>query len=342
MDAVVPDKHKENANYNLAEILSGEDLNQILHSRRKDGYEYYIELNETGIQLPQDRDGVLTMKSDITERIKAEKKLKKVNKKLEREYEKAENLHHSILPDKAPQIEGLKIAAYYEPAYRLGGDFYDFYETGADENRLIFYLSDISGHDLSSSMINVFLKDTVNTFLREEGYFDRRGRADFNLVKLIKSVGRGFQELDVPAEYFITLLAGSISVDRGKIKLCNAGFHFPPLLLREGEFIQPNKNGIPITSLEGLNFKYEESEMNFQPGDTLFAHTDGLIEQEIKSENEAESREIFGEKKLLEVLKSHKEGSPDKIIEAVNNRLEEEKGEAEIQDDLTYLVIQHI
>ena len=45
--------------------------------------------------------------------------------------------------------------------------------------------------------------------------------------------------------------------------------------------------------------------------------------------------------RLLEVLKKNKESSPDEIIEAVNNRFEEEKGDKEVQDDLTYLTIQH-
>ena len=58
--------------------------------------------------------------------------------------------------------DGKIIKELIRAADRPGGDFYDMIEL---EDQIIFYVSDVSGHDLSSSMLNIFLKEAVNSYL---------------------------------------------------------------------------------------------------------------------------------------------------------------------------------
>jgi len=61
---------------NINRIISGERLQQVLESRRKDGKVIYVELNESRIKLPNGQYGILSIAEDITARKEAEDALK--------------------------------------------------------------------------------------------------------------------------------------------------------------------------------------------------------------------------------------------------------------------------
>jgi len=48
--------------------------------------------------------------------------------------------------------------------------------------------------------------------------------------------------------------------------------------------------GLSITPFKGINFEYEESAINLQPGKTFFAYTDGFIEQEVTGKGNIEKQ----------------------------------------------------
>ncbi len=271
---------------------------------------------------------------DITEKKFYEKELIKVSDKLNNEFDKAERLHNYLLPSRLPQIESFKIAAYYKPAYRLGGDFYDFIRIG---DQIIFYISDVSGHDLSSSMVNVFIKSAINYFLKSQKFKGDISQGKIDVVELVRFIRNFYEDFNFPVDYFISISLGAIDTKEKNIRICNAGIHCPPILLKEREVMRLEKSGFLITSLKEANSDYEETIIDLQPGDTFFAYTDGLIEQEIETKN----GDYFGEERLLNILQRNKDAPPDKIIETVNNRLKEEKGNIEIKDDLTYIAIKY-
>ncbi len=76
IDTVVPEGYEEKAREDFEKLLSGESLEQVLHSRDKSDEKYYINLKETMVQLPEGEKGVLTMRTNITERVEAERRLK--------------------------------------------------------------------------------------------------------------------------------------------------------------------------------------------------------------------------------------------------------------------------
>jgi sigma-B regulation protein RsbU (phosphoserine phosphatase) len=58
----------------------------------------------------------------------------------------------SILPKIPPpsQCNGYELFAFLAPAREVGGDFYDFFETG--ENRLCLVAADVSGKGVPASL----------------------------------------------------------------------------------------------------------------------------------------------------------------------------------------------
>ena len=120
-----------------------------------------------------------------------------LTKKLEDNLEKGRKLHKHTLPDRMPEVDNLSFGTFYQSADRLGGDFYDVIEL---EDHLLFYVSDVSGHDLSSSMLNIFLKEAINSYL----LYQSENPDYLSPSNIINYINERFVNKDFPADYFIS------------------------------------------------------------------------------------------------------------------------------------------
>ena len=75
-ETVVPDNQEAIARENIEKILNGQVLIHELPSNNSSGEERYIRLQERKITLPNNEDGIISIQSDITDKIKSEEKIK--------------------------------------------------------------------------------------------------------------------------------------------------------------------------------------------------------------------------------------------------------------------------
>ncbi len=260
---------------------------------------------------------------NITERKESELRL-------EKSLERGRQLHEQFLPREMPDIAGFEFAAHFEPAEKLGGDFYDFIEFG---DRLVFFLSDVSGHDLSSAMLNIFLRENINSyFLSNWGM-----QGEISLSLLMDFVTERFIQEDFPPDFFICLILGVINYNKMTLKFINAGMQFYPLLLKKKQPPQPLKNShMPISYLNTLReINYEEKCISLESDMTFLFFTDGLIEQK------NEKGEMFGVERLKQLLICNNNIAPGKILARINNKFAEFIQEQPLQDDLTLLSLRY-
>ena len=250
-----------------------------------------------------------------------------LTKRLEENIEKGKQLHKQTLPFRMPEVDGLCFGTFYQAADRLGGDFYDVIEL---ENNILFYVSDVSGHDLSSSMLNIFLKETINSYLLyHQEYPDYLSPST-----IINYISEHFVKKDFTMDYFISLIIGTISLNNFKITLSNAGFQFPPLISqKEGGVSAIQCRGMPITA-EKKCFNYQEYKYHLKPGNTLHINTDGLLEQKNICD------EMYGENRLIKIINDYADLSPEIMVDKIYNDFLNFKKDMPTQDDLTSLLIQ--
>jgi len=252
-----------------------------------------------------------------------------LTKKLEDNLEKGRKLHKHTLPDRMPKVDNLSFGTFYQSADRLGGDFYDVIEL---ENHLLFYVSDVSGHDLSSSMLNIFLKEAINSYL----LYQSENPDYLSPSNIINYINERFVNKDFPADYFISLIIGVISLNDYQITISNAGFQFFPLISQKtGDVFNINCKGMPIT-IHNSYKNYNECKYSLQPEDILYINTDGLFEQRNKN------NEMFGEKNVKNTISENSNLSPKNIIDKIYNDFLDFKGKVPITDDLTSLLIKRI
>src|SRR6185295_3531134 len=71
--------------------------------------------------------------------------------RMREEIEYARKIQLSMLPQRAPELEWLEMAAASLPATEVGGDYYEYFQPS--ESKLILVIGDVAGHGLASGLL---------------------------------------------------------------------------------------------------------------------------------------------------------------------------------------------
>ncbi|PUU93793.1 PAS domain S-box protein [Halanaerobium sp.] len=286
--------------------------------------------------------GIIQSYRDITARKNYEKTLELSNQKindlysrLEAEFEKGRRLHQQFLPKKLPQIAKLDYQVYFQPANKLGGDFYNLIDTGKE---LLIYLADVSGHGLDGSILNIFLRELVSNYLSNQANLGQ----GLNSTELLKFIIKKYHQENIAVDYMTCLLIGVYSKEAETFAFSNAGIHVPPLLIdKEGKLNKLENGGVPISTAIALeNYQdssiidYQEQKVSLKSGDLLFITTDGIIEER----SAANDQQQYGLKRLTAVLEAERHSAAAEVIRAVNQDFKTHSNSRVGQDDITFMV----
>ena len=201
--------------------------------------------------------------------------------RLRSELDTAREIQRQLLPTGAREVPGLDLAAAYEPARELGGDFYDFFPYG--EGRLGFALGDVSGKGTAAALYGSLAIGTVREIVADHSH------EPANMLALLNKRLYAAR-LD---SRFIALLFAVFDASTRKLTLANAGGPYP-LLVRDGQVQVIRLEGVPLGLIPDT--QYDELTVELQPGDVVLFASDGILE----SENAAQ--EEFGPQRLSALL----------------------------------------
>ena len=138
--------------------------------------------------------------------------------RLKREMQLAQSIQHTLLPKNVPESEGYEIAAEYDAAMEVGGDYYDFFEV--DDNTVGMAVGDVSGKGIGGA----FVMSIVRTALRLEARGEKN--AAEVLLKINSSLDGEFKK-----GMYMTLFYIILDSKRRVINYASAG-HTPMILYR--------------------------------------------------------------------------------------------------------------
>lgn len=241
------------------------------------------------------------------------------NLRLEREQrdlEKAREIQEALLPSKLPEVPGFDIAAAYQPARSVGGDYYDAIDLG--DGKVAFVMADVAGKGLPAALLMSNLQAAVKAFA-----LDNEPPA-----ALCSRVNRLICGNVTPGRY-ITFFYGVLDTAARRFTYTNAG-HNPPILLRaSGEVLRLEEGGPIVGIMRHMTF--ESGEISLEPGDRLLIFTDGV------SEAFGPDDEEFGDDRLVEVLRETSAGAAelkDAVLSRVTNFCN-----GNFHDDATMIVV---
>lgn len=235
------------------------------------------------------------------------------NERLEKERMLAQNVQKNILP-RGLNFPGVDIGTFYQPSDKIGGDFFDAWDTGAGIHCII---GDVSGHSTSAALIMAVSK----------GIFRSLGYTLQDPIDILRTANRMFCDILKDSGMFLTLVYAVFDRSTGELILISAG-HNPVFIVNNGSILAIESTG-PVMGWDADDM-WTASKCKFNPGDMFFLYTDGLTEAINESEEE------FGEARLQALLTEP--ADPVQIVEKIYNKVAEFSS-GKFFDDLTMFVV---
>jgi serine phosphatase RsbU (regulator of sigma subunit) len=240
--------------------------------------------------------------------------------KLERELAVAREIQQSILPRTLPDIKGLDFGAKMSPTRAVAGDFYDMIWLGPDEIGLI--VGDVSDKGVPASL---FMALTYSLIRAEAS------RAVKSPRDALQTVNRLLLDMNASG-MFVTVLYGILNCATLEFHYVRAGHNEPIVLDNLGKVVPlPSSLGQPLGMLpEPL---IDEQRLTLPSGGTLLIYTDGV------SEAFDAQREMFGEKRLAQLLHDLHPLPAQQICDQINETVNQFTRPLQPHDDITLVTV---
>src|SRR5579871_4832663 len=240
----------------------------------------------------------------------------RTHERIEQELRVARVIQHTLLPKELPALPGWQVAAYYQPARAVGGDFYDFLTF--EDGRLGLVIGDVTDKGVPAALVMA----TTRSILRSSA----QAR-----VPPGQALARANNLLcpDMPSKMFVTCFYAILDPATGHMCYANAG-HDLPYRHQSGYAAELHATGMPLGLLPGMT--YEEQETTLEPGERVLFHSDGLVEAHNPK------REMFGFPRLMLCLREQNDAASP--IECLLEQLASFTGpDWEQEDDITLVTL---
>lgn len=241
------------------------------------------------------------------------------NEILIKELEAARQIQAGLLPNYLPNDEFIEVSAYTTISHDVGGDFYDFFEI--DNNKYGILIGDACGKGLPAAL----LVSQIQAIIKSDSKQKRSLSETFSIIN-------SYLKSNSASKHFATLFYGVFDIEKKQINYVNAGHNHPIILNIELQIARLETTGPALGIMK--NAIFQERVKNFCDGDQIFFFTDGL------SERMNNSGMLFGENRIINLLKQLSKNNSKQIIDAMK---EEVAGFSKMNgkiDDTTFLIIQ--
>jgi sigma-B regulation protein RsbU (phosphoserine phosphatase) len=240
-------------------------------------------------------------------------------RRLEEELELSAIVQRALLPQIAPQIPGVELAAFSRPAAIVGGDYFDFFHYRDGSHGLV--IADIPGHGVASAMLMSSLQTAIRTMAPETDAPS----------EILERINR-FYIHNINFTTFVTVFLARFDPVTHTLTYVSAG-HNPPAIVnqQEGEvtWLKPTAPAIGLSE----EFLPRTECVTLEHGDVLFLYTDGVTE----AFNPV--LEPFGSYRLAEVLRKNASLGAADIIQSVRQGLEVFGDGHALEDDTTFIAL---
>jgi PAS domain S-box-containing protein len=257
----------------------------------------------------------LGIQYDVTE----QKREAQERERIEQELRIARLIQQTLLPKTLPKLSGYDIAAYYQPAREVGGDFYDLFEL--EDGRLGLVVGDVTDKGIPAALVMA----TTRTMLRVSA------QRLFPPAEVLKRANEALVA-DIPPNMFITCLYAILDTESGRLVYANAGHDLPYLRHNGSDVEELRARGMPLGLMPGM--EYEEKETTLERGESVLFYSDGLVEAHDPH------HEMFGFPRLQGLVGTHHPDGPS-LIDFLLSELTNFTGEGwEQEDDITLVTLE--
>jgi phosphoserine phosphatase RsbU/P len=247
-----------------------------------------------------------------------------LSKALNKELDKGREIQANFLPDRILQKTGWEIAAFFQPARQVAGDFYDIFEL--PNGHVILVIADVCDKGVGAALFMALFRSMLRLFAMQTS--QENGSNALDAVALTNNyVATNHGNLGM----FATLFFGILDPATGILTYINGGHEPLYLLYSEGGIREMLPNtGPAVGILPQAKFKIAQTIL--QPGEWLLGYTDGVPEAR------SATGEFFSTKRFRSLVDTPA-NSAVSLLDRISQKVLEHTGTAEQFDDITLIAV---
>lgn len=253
------------------------------------------------------------------------------NQILETELEMARRIQMQIIPSRSPDP---RIAFFYQPMDKVGGDFFDFIHFGDNANTGIF-LSDVSGHGVPAAFITSMIKSALMEYAHET---DDPGKVLSHLNQSLYGQTGG---------NFVTAFYAIYNWKTREMVYSNAGHNLPYILNRGNvKFLDSQHSAPPLFVLQNhelvtLHKDYQKEICRLEEHSRILFYTDGLTEAvREKTDGKQELQAMdFESSELIQSMYNLEKMAANDFVTGLYTKLRDYRGSNQFEDDVCIITL---
>ena len=232
-----------------------------------------------------------------------------------------QQIQTNFLPSELPQPDGWEIAAGFQPARKVAGDFYDaFYVEGRSKVCLI--IADVCDKGVGAALFMALSRSLIRAFA---GLNESHATS---IGKPVELTNEYILQNHDNSNMFVTLFYGVLDLSSGQLAYVNCGHNPPVIIGSTGVKVHLRPTGPAVGMFPNIEWKVQR--VGLDPGDVLFAFTDGVTEAR------AVDGSFFTEERLLRQLEQPC-ASAVALVDRIDESLRSHIGTATQFDDITMI-----
>ncbi len=243
------------------------------------------------------------------------------------ELQMAREVQRHLLPADSPSLPGFDLAAHYQGAKAVSGDYFDFIPL--DDGLWGFIVADVSGKGIPGSMVMAVTRTIVRLTATKNKRHPAETLKETNRL-IAKQIKRGM---------FVTVFYAVLDEKTSTLTYACAG-HNPMVIYRAASRSRElaTGKGIAVGFNEGPIFDrtIEEHRTQLASGDAFVLYTDGFPEAM------NEKNEEFGEERFYNLIAANGHLEPRILNGGLVNEVAKHRGKAEQSDDLTLISVRRV
>jgi len=241
------------------------------------------------------------------------------DQELQAEMSTAYRIQLSLLPTERPKFTGYSFDDFYNPARKVGGDYYDYVQLR--DGRLAILIGDVAGKGVPAALVVASVTTLLKVMLA----------GDESPLEVLNQLNSEFEDR-FGEQLYLTMLIATLDPNSGRLEIINAG-HLPPLLKTQSgptKLVEPRASGLALGLQPEL--PYRQLELTIKPGDSLVFYTDGVTEAKNAD------GEMYRLARLRETV-DRIEGRADKLCEGILADVWKHAGNETQTDDICLLCV---
>ena len=225
---------------------------------------------------------------------------------------------------KTPSIPRLRIDSVYLPAFEVGGDYLDCFQTENED--WVVVIADVCGKGMPAALFMIMLRSA----------FRMRGRSARSAKELMCAVNEEMS-VNLSEKMFVTVLCLIIKKDGTSMTCARAGHPqilWQPRVGQPPEFVKSRGLAMGfISDPAQFHHSLEEVTIPLENGNRFLIYTDGLTDA-----NDPEMK-LYGTNRLTAFLADDASSSPEILVKKIIKEITAFQRDRPAADDLTILAM---